>query len=246
MTEARPKYRNPPIQEAVFELHFDTPRSASKESLALLQPVWAADYPNQKIVEEKNVNFQLGPEGIKTEEQRLGHRLVCRSGDETRLVQVSSAFLAVNQLKPYLGWEESFRDTIQARAKEFQESCGPFRFRRVGLRYINRLDIPQSPLVWEDWFQLSLPVPKLPEAQPPNFQMQFAVGLTEGCRLAVAIAVLPLVQTGISSVIMDLDVVWEGAPLESTALGGCMEMVHRPHRLAFEGYLSEKLRRLFY
>jgi uncharacterized protein (TIGR04255 family) len=96
MPNDKPKYTNPPIQEAVFEVHFAIDQPLSKETLEKLQPVWQKSYPVQKIVEEKNLNLRLDPDGVKTDQQILGHRLVCRSNDGKRLVQLSSSFLAVN------------------------------------------------------------------------------------------------------------------------------------------------------
>lgn len=246
MSIEKQKYNKPPIQEVVFEVHFALAQPLVKESLKLLQPVWQAAYPDQKIVDEKNVNVRLDPDGIKTEAQILGHRLVSRSSDGIRLVQLSGSFLAVNQLKPYLGWDESFRETIIQRVAEFQKALGPLPLRQVALRYINRIDIPEAPLVWEKWFQFSLPLPKLPGAKPPHFQMQFCSQIDDDCQLSVNAVALPLTNPGISSIILDIGVTWAGAPIEPGKLNEYMEKVHRPHRLAFEGYLNDNLRRLFY
>jgi uncharacterized protein (TIGR04255 family) len=246
MPNDKPKYTNPPIQEAVFEVHFAIDQPLSKETLEILQPVWQESYPVQKIVEEKNLNLRLDPDGIKTDQQILGHRLVCRSDDGKRLVQLSSSFLAVNQLKPYPGWDESFRETIVQRVNEFQKTVGPLSLRQVALRYINKIDIPEAPLVWEKWFQFSLPLPKLAGAEPPNFQMQFNLGIADECRLSVNAVALPQTQPKTSSIILDIGVAWTGTPIEPSKLNEYMEKVHRPHRLAFEGYLNDNLRSLFY
>ena len=48
----------------------------------------------------------------------------------------SGRFIAVNQLKPYPGWEEAFRDTIMDRVGEVQSELGPMAIARTGLRYI--------------------------------------------------------------------------------------------------------------
>lgn len=246
MPNDKPKYSNPPIQEAVFEIHFASPQPLPKESLELLKPVWQEAYPDQKIVEEKNVNLRFEPDGIKTEDQILGHRLVCRSSDGKRLVQLSGSFLAVNQLKPYLGWDESFRETIIQRVAELQKKIGPLPLRQVALRYINRIDIPEAPLVWEKWFQFSLPIPKLPGAKPPQFQMQFNLHIDDDCQLNISAIALQPANPSISSIILDIGVTWAGTPIEPAKLAEYMEKVHRPHRLAFEGYLNDNLRGLFY
>jgi uncharacterized protein (TIGR04255 family) len=238
------KYAKPPIQEAICEIHFDVKEPLSSEQLEQLKEVWAAKYPNQKLVEEKGVKVEVGPDGVQVVHDPMGHRLVCRAEDDTRLVQLSGRFIAVNQLKPYPGWEEGFRDTITARAGEAQSHLGPFDIARTGLRYINKIEIPQAPFVWEDWFKFRLPVPKLRGALRGPFQMRFEQQLKRECKLIVNCVSLP--STGdCTPVILDLDVVWIGKPKPAASLPKLLEIVHAPHRLAFEAYMTDKLREQF-
>jgi uncharacterized protein (TIGR04255 family) len=246
MAGAKSKYPNPPIQEAICEVHFDLSDPLALPRMELLKAVWASEYSEQRWVSERNVKFQISPEGIQTQDRNLGQRLICKTTDGRRLVQLSGLFLAVNQLKPYPGWEESFRDTVLLRAKELQKTVGPLRFKRVGLRYINRVDFPQVPLVWEDWFELKLPTPDLPEARQREFQMQFHYELPASRRLIVNVAALGSPDGKVSPVILDLDLVWEGTPREPAELRQTLELVHGPHKLAFEAYLNDTTRKLFY
>lgn len=246
MARAEKKYPKPPIQEAICEIHFDRREPLALDKIELLKPVWSGSYPDQKIVQERIVNFNLGPEGLKTQEGNLGHRLICKSPDGKRWVQISGLFLAINQLSPYPGWEESFRDTILVRFEELQKTIGPFTFKRVGLRYINRIDVPQVPLVWGDWFKLKLPVPAMSGAKQREFQMRFQQELPENRRFIINLAALPPRDGKVSPVMLDLDLIWEGAPMEPDDLCQMLEHVHGPHRLVFEAYLRDKLRKLFY
>ncbi|MCE9608960.1 MAG: TIGR04255 family protein [Chthoniobacter sp.] len=238
------KYAKPPIQEAICEIHFNVDEALSSERIEHLKEVWAAEYPDQKLNEEKGVKVEVGADGVRVVEDKMGHRLVCRSNDACRLVQLSGRFLAVNQLKPYPGWEEGFRDTITARAGEVQTRFGPFEIVRVGLRYINKIDVPQIPFAWEDWFNFRLPVPELKGAVRGPFQMRFEQQLKGSCNLIVNCVSLPSVGD-CTPVILDLDVVWIGKPASAAKLSKLLETVHAPHRLAFEAYLTDKLREEF-
>lgn len=244
--KAEPKYRNPPIQETICEVHFDLSEPLTLQKIESLKDVWSKEYPEQKIVEERNVEFHISPEGIQTQQGNLGHRLICKTADGRRLVQLSGVFFAANQLRPYPGWEESFRDTIWKRSEDVQKKIGPLKFKRVGLRYINRIDVPQAPLVWEEWFQLKLPVPEIPGSMQGNFQMQFQQVLPEGRRFIINLAALASPDKKTSPVILDLDLIWEGESKDPAELGLVLDHVHGPHRLVFEAYLSDKVRRLFY
>lgn len=245
MSASVAKYPNPPIQEAVCELHFDPPLVSDVEGLTTFRSVWADEYPNQKIVEEQHVEFQISQEDVKTERKPKGHRLICRSANGSRLVQLSGTFLAINHLKPYAGWKESFREDILLQASRFLEAAGDRKIRRVGLRYIDKIDIPEAPAVWENWFQFKLPVPPLPDGKTTGFQMQFRNDLPDGRRLVINVVTSPPSSPGTSSVVLDLDATWEGSPVEFPALAEILETVHTPLGSAFEGYLTDKVRQLF-
>src|SRR5262245_24540893 len=111
MTKPDRNYRNPPIQEAICEIHYELSEQLAFGRIELFKPICSANYPYQKTVQEKRVDFHLSPEGLQTKEGNLGHRLICKSADGKRLVQLSGLFVVINQLSPYPGWEEMFRDT---------------------------------------------------------------------------------------------------------------------------------------
>jgi uncharacterized protein (TIGR04255 family) len=245
MSTSKHKYPNPPIQEAICEVHFSVKEPLSLDRIKEMQRQWQKDYPNQKITEEKNIELQMGPDGMQIANHSLGHRLICRSSEGIRLVQLSGRFVAINQLRPYRGWEEEFRDTILARVIEVQSSLGPFPIARTGLRYINRIDVPKTPFVWDEWFNFSLPVPQMEQSALEGFQMHFERGLSDSRKLIVNCVAVPPLTPDTSSVILDLDVVWQGEPAEPTQLKDLIERVHSPHRLAFEAYITDKLRETF-
>jgi uncharacterized protein (TIGR04255 family) len=240
------RYGRPPIQEALCEVHFDGPPLKLLD-LQKLIPVWSAELSGeQRVIEEKNVNFNLGPNGIQFQEDKQGHRLICRSPDNMNLVQASGAFIVVNRLAPYPGWNEFFAATIMRRVAELQGALGERKIRRIGLRYINRIEVPQVPFVWSDWFAPSLTFPDHLRSGPSTFQAQLHKVLEAEIRLIINLsAVTPATPEGKTPVFIDLDVIWEGAPIEVTRIRDQLDRVHSPHRLAFEGYLTDKVRNLF-
>lgn len=69
--------------------------------------------------------------------------------------------------------------------------------------------------------------------------------LTEGRRFIINLAALPPKEGKVSPVMLDLDLIWDGEPKEPSELPQVLEHVHGPHRLVFEAYLSNKVRKLF-
>jgi uncharacterized protein (TIGR04255 family) len=74
--------------------------------------------------------------------------------------------------------------------------------------------------------------------------MHFEQTLPYECKLVVHCVSLPR-SSETSFVILDLDVIWEGQPVKSAQLADLLERVHGPHRLAFEAYITDKLRERF-
>jgi uncharacterized protein (TIGR04255 family) len=147
--------------------------------------LWQLYYPQQNMVDEKQVEFRMDMQGASVVEGQVGQKLICRSGDQLRLVQLSNRFLAVNQLRPYMGWEEGFRDLILARWDEVRETLGVEQIARIGLRYINRIEIPQQPLEWEEWFNFCLPLPQSFRHPSGQFHLVFHQAMTDGMRSVI-------------------------------------------------------------
>ena len=244
LTVLKGKYKKPPIQEAVCEIHFKLPQPLDKEALAKMQPHWQALYPLQNIVAGRQLELRLTVDKMDATQKEAGHKLITRSADGKDIAQLGSTFLAVNRVDPYLGWEESFRNKILERFWEVQKVFSFDTIQRIGLRYINRIDFPQNPLQWKEWFSLTLPVPE--KLQPVGeFQSHFRSLLDHNLLCDINLGTLPAAGEGKTSVILDIDVnLIEEGPVGAVADG--LERVHRPHRLLFEAYLLDKTRNLFH
>ncbi len=238
------RYRLPPILEAVCEIHFELESPFTSEQIALLEPVWKPSYPLIQTNEEKGVQFQIGINGVEVKDQTSGKRLVARSEDGTRLAQLSNGFLAVNQLKPYPGWKESFRAAIHLRLKDVSDHLPIKGVKEINLRYIDRLDFPQVPLKWPDWFSFNLPVPTVIPSIGGKFQFQFERELEGGLVVVFRFAAVDPVKADCSSVMLDTTVFWKG----SASLEECtdiLERVHKPQSSIFDESLTDQSRDLF-
>jgi uncharacterized protein (TIGR04255 family) len=238
------RYLRPPIIEAVCEIHFALREPFTPEQIAKLEPVWKSSLPQIHINEEKGMTLLVGPDGVNVQQQTQGKRLVARSEDGTRLAQLSSQFLAVNQLKPYPGWSENFRDEIHLRLKEVTSHLPVDSVNQINLRYIDRLDFPQVPLQWSEWFTFCLPVPSSIPSAGGTAQFHLEQMLPEGLALSLHLVSVPPTAEGHTSVIYDNAIVWRGtAPL--TECANLLERVHEPHPRIFDDFLTRKSQELF-
>jgi len=241
---SRVRYARPPIQEAVCEVHFASAKPLLPREIEHIKPVWKGEYPDQRVVAEKTIQVRLGVDKVDTDSTSTGHKLIARSEDGKDLAQLGPSFLAVNRLSPYVGWEESFRSTIERRAGEVVGCYAFEKIERVGLRYINHIKFPDAPLRWADWLAVALPVPCGLGEVGGTFQFHFEQRLSAGIQGIINFLGLPTQPGGTTSVILDIDVCWRGSEVPAR-LGDILEAVHSPHHDLFESYLLDKSRDLF-
>jgi uncharacterized protein (TIGR04255 family) len=67
------------------------------------------------------------------------------------VVQVAPYLLAVNQLAPYTSWRRFF-PLIKRCFRAYEQVATPTGFRRIGMRYINKIEIPETNLELSDYF----------------------------------------------------------------------------------------------
>ncbi|HWL54588.1 MAG TPA: TIGR04255 family protein [Chthoniobacteraceae bacterium] len=238
------RYRNPPILEAVCEIHFDLPAPLTRDQIAVMEAVWQPSLPDVRINEEKGLEVTIGLNGVQTKEQPGGHRLVARAADSSRIAQLGGHFLAVNQLKPYSGWAEGFRAHIKERLEEVQAHLPVQRVKQINLRYIDRLDFPETPLTWSEWFDFTLPVPSIIPSVGGTLQFHFEQNLPEGLGLVLHLVSIPSADEDNTSVILDCTIAWRG----SASLDECptlLERVHEPHPQIFNDFLTSRSKELF-
>jgi len=61
MVETQTKYPNPPILETICEVHFDLPAPLTLQKIESLKDVWSSEYPEQKVVEDKECRVSHKP-----------------------------------------------------------------------------------------------------------------------------------------------------------------------------------------
>ena len=154
MTEHRPvpspRYKRAPIAECIIEM-----RVAERLDDSLVEKIssrFQSKYPSTTPMiglPEITIDTTGGSVAIATPQQ--GRRLASEDGAD--VVLITPEFLSTARLPPYPGWGEFF-----ARAREnwqqWVDIAGKRQLVRVGVRYINRIDIPNpegGPLNLDDY-----------------------------------------------------------------------------------------------
>jgi uncharacterized protein (TIGR04255 family) len=143
-----------PIVEAVVEIRAraQTPweESAITQRLKPLLP----DYP--KVVSQGQVQQEitLGPEQPKSVIQNLGwHGLHFQSTDEKQVARFTRDGFMLGRLQPYQNWEQLFNEAMRL-WQMYVEIAKPLEIQRVGLRYVNRIEMQPGEIRCEDYIEL--------------------------------------------------------------------------------------------
>lgn len=251
----RQMYGKPPIEEALCEFRFKSDQDWDFTVPGRLYARLENEYPgkprDQKAV-EIGLDIQEGsPLNMKYNEGLARVQLL--STDGRRMVGVGPNTLTVHILKPYQypdsrvsGWED-FKDRISAALDAYWHVTEPEGISRVGIRYINKITIPQENSDIKKYLQMALPkAEKLPK-KLAHFMSQFEYDYQDEVRLILSQGYADTSQEECNTeLLLDLDVIW--SPPEPVLQESALKMVddlHTREGVAFEAIITDKTRELF-
>ncbi len=242
-------YKSAPITEAVIEIKFANP--LSEDLFASVSRKFNKHYLKHQNVQNLSVAVQIPTNQTETPktaiDKELGHRL--SSEDMTELIVLWPSTFMVSQLAPYPGWDVFFqrfvRDwAIWKRNVNFREVS------RIGVRYINRIDIPKSkdgkPLEYEAYLNV---YPKVPDILGPvnAYAVQAGFPIEDiRCQLTLNSAVVAAPILDHVSFVMDQDIAREIDPPQSDeAIFALLNAIRIKKNVVFESCISDLARSLF-
>ena len=238
------KYANPPILEAVceFRLTPDTPWDITIPGLFYERVKETFPHREQRVVQE--VELKLEPQAAQ-QLIRTSERILLFTPDRKMLVQLGPRLLAVSALKPYPSWE-GFKPRIEMAWKELEEVVEVKGLQRIGLRYINRIELPCPDVIPKDYFDF---YPFIGSHLPQRIT-SFALGAefpyAEGrdrCRVQLTTESISEHQ---SAFMLDID--YFLAYPQGIAVQDALKWVEEAHNqveMVFEGCIKDSLRKIF-
>lgn len=164
-------YRNPPLIEAVCEFRFTSQQDWDWTIPGLIYPRIRDQFPIKR--QQKLVEFHAVASGPDQVSQVGGpvDRLQFHSEDESAIVQLGPNLLAVNQLRPYRNWT-AFKKLITEQLGIYVETVVPDAISRIGLRYIDRVELPSAAPDVEQYLQAFLRLPQVTPQQVNSFTVR--------------------------------------------------------------------------
>lgn len=157
------RYQKPPLVEALCEVRFASAPDKQWDWAipGMLYGKIEDRFPKRRERHALDIAIPLGapiPLDSPT-------RLQFLSADESTIVQIGPELLAVNSLRPHLGWPE-LRDTLLQVLSAYRSIAAPTSIAAAAVRYINRVEVPlRQGFALERYFAV---LPALPEGVPQN------------------------------------------------------------------------------
>ncbi|HWP93153.1 MAG TPA: TIGR04255 family protein [Thermodesulfobacteriota bacterium] len=239
------KYLNPPIIEAVCEFRLS---SNSKWDLTIPGLIYERvrnEFPNkeQRLVQE--VEITQGPQGVQ-QQIRSSERVLFLTNDRKTFIQVGPQLLAINCLKPYPTWE-GFKPLIEKAFNALIKTVNVDKLQRIGLRYINRIEISSPSINLDDYFEFRPFLGKSLPQDMASFIVQCSLVFFDGrdsCKVQLTNA-LPEKPENLGF-LLDLD--YFLAHPQTVSVDEAIEWVEGAHQKVeeiFEGCITQSLREIF-
>jgi len=243
------KYVNSPISEAACEFRLPPESKWDMTLPGALFDRLKDTFPNKESQRSLMLEMKMGPSATEGWQQQLRpvERMRFLSSDRKTTIVVDDRVIVVSRLRPYESWSQ-FKPMIQLAFDVLAEVVEFSKLVRVGLRYINRIEIPASTFELEEYFQFR---PELGSTLSKRSFTGFIVGaeipFAEGrdlCRIQLTNAVPG--KGGESAFVLDIDyfmVKSDDFPKQKVL--GWIEEAHEELERMFEGCLTERLREIF-
>lgn len=236
-------YKKPPITEAVIELRFKN--LLSDKQLETLIQRKRKEFSIQKLeLVEFQINLKTGApkEPVR---QFIGYKLT-RKTDSSYIVQVKHNSISLSRLPPYESWPKLLDEF-----KKYYNWFTGKKFKalaRIGVRYINRLDIPvgNGKLDLDEYFNFSVKAPPKNFPSLNNFIVQAQAKIDDDKAILIQLRSIESPLLKHSSFIFDLDVdQQDNLPNSDSELDEILDDMRLRKNHFFEQLLTAKCKRLF-
>lgn len=243
------KYKNPPIIEALCEFRFQPSQTWDLAVPGLLYEKLRTKFPTRRQGKAIEATIATSAEAIQHQVTQVDRIQFLRE-DGNALVQVSPNILAVNHLKPYPSWEV-FKPMIMEALETYQNIANPKGLQRIGLRYINRIEIPlgeqETEVELSDFFEFYPYIGKRLPQVIFNFRMATKTRFHDS-RDILLLQLSSVLTENSDSVVFLLDLDHSLAKPNEVRLQGVSEWLEEAHERVeedFEGSIKDRLRVLF-
>jgi uncharacterized protein (TIGR04255 family) len=236
-------YKRSPLTEAVVEFRLEEPLSPDvldKACARLVSPQFLKEDISESV-------FEFGPGTAPRQTHQLhGYKLTAINAGE--VIQVKLNALGVSKLPPYGGWDE-YREFVSSCWTTWRKATGRKRLSRIGVRYLNRIDIPCPPgtLVETDaYLAFNMNVPKVLDAPRRGNYLQINSGIAaDGLQVNLMCASTEPALIDHIAVGLDIDVFRDiDVPQQDDDIWALLDTIRKRRTEIFEACITDQTRAL--
>jgi uncharacterized protein (TIGR04255 family) len=240
--------RNAPITEALIDLRIKIKEDFDVGRIEALYEFISDQYPDKKARHrlEGRFEFKKGETPVSLSTETVDG-FMFTSADQKQVFQARIDGFTFNRLRPYEKWE-TFRDEAKRLWKLFRDLISP-EIVRVGLRYINKFDIPIFPQPLGDFNEYLTAAPIVPESLPQgvsSFLTRVVIHEPEIDAAAIITqAFEQIIDPKFIPIILDIDAFKQKDRIEDQEAWQALEALRLFKNKIFFSSLTEKTKELF-
>jgi uncharacterized protein (TIGR04255 family) len=237
-------YVDAPLIEAVCEFRF---KPSSKWDFTVLGRFYEKiknDFP------EKENRLMMGAKmeitATATATLDLGPFIKFLRPDKSAIVEAGPDFLSIHYLAPYSAWNE-FKSNILDILNKYKRITKPNGFQRIGLRYVNRVDLKGDAIRLTDYFRVFV---ALPNELPQNYNavsVRTEIPYEDGRdHLVVILNNVPPRENYTLSLMLDFDYATSASDaVKLNQVAAWLENAHNVIESAFDASLTDRCKQMF-
>jgi uncharacterized protein (TIGR04255 family) len=244
----RREYAHPPAVEVVIDLRVTPTRKFKPRLLDPLIKAESKRYPQVAQTFSVELSGKFTHPGVSgtTEAKRehIGYRI--EAPGRTHVIQLQQEGFTFSRLQPYIGWEATIAEARRV-WKHYEQLANPLQVNRLGVRYINRLDIP---LPAGDISRYLLTAPALAANIPQQisgYAMELQLPQPDLPKTTAVMrqGLTPPPRDNVLSIILDIDVFKAVEfPASYAGIWNEFETLHRRENFLFESTITDTVREL--
>lgn len=240
-------YARAPIAEAIIELRCVNRPGLQSQDLAGLGEGRAEFLPPEAQFEVAS-SLVVSADGVQGESHGSPVGFMFRRQDHARVVTALTARFAYSWLRPYEDWS-AFVGEAEAEWARYRELAGVREVTRVGVRFINQIDIPRPSIEIRDYLRTTADVSNyLPQAIAGYFVQVVVPLATYECMSQITSATLPG-EPDSTRLVLDIDT-WADVALSvgsssfSESISEILARLHDAKNYVFEASITDATRGL--
>lgn len=236
-------YGKPPVTQAICEFQFVSDKAWDWTIPGLIYPKISNEFPLKQ--QEQAFQISVAPQQLPTQRFSTAlSKMQFLKSDGSAMVQIGPDLLGINVQTPYPGWPNFFK-LISEQFQIYTEMASPRGFKRIGLRYINRIEFQSDEIEITKYFRYYPHLPEDIEQSHGPFSMS-VVHSFDGGRNALVIVLANVIPSQHLTYVLDLD--YSLTQSDKVQLVDGLQWTESAHARIedmFEASITDELRALF-